>query len=281
MESDYSNKKLQKASFRNMDLSNTNFAGSDLRGADFTGANLTNADLSGSRTGITPVNVAFLFIFTLLVSLLSGYVAMLAGTTMQQMVASTDEDVRTAGYVAIGVAILFILLSYWRGVGNAVKDLIMPVVVLAVAVGTAAYISGMGTGMGMLYLVLSCVLLVFMFVIGTVARASAGSLSNIIFIVVAVSGASFGKTLGGGLGTVVMALACAVISKRALSGAHGFGALRKLSHAITRRFGTSFRRAKLTDANFQKARLHNADFTDADMSLANWHHVKKINCVFK
>src|SRR5690349_18639008 len=120
MQDDYSNKNLQKAVFRDLDLRDANFAGSDLRGADFTGSNLTNANLSGTRIGITPVNVALLFLFALVVSALSGYIAMLAGNTMQQMIASENEDIRAAGYVTVGVAVLFIALSYWRGVGNAV-----------------------------------------------------------------------------------------------------------------------------------------------------------------
>jgi uncharacterized protein YjbI with pentapeptide repeats len=85
--------------------------------------------------------------------------------------------------------------------------------------------------------------------------------------------------VGGSVGTVIMAIACTVISKRALSGAKGFEALRKVAFFITRRFGTSFRDTKLIHANFSHAQIHNADFTNADVTLANWSDTKKINCI--
>ena len=83
---DYSKKNLQKASFRNADLSYAHFSHSDLRGTDFSGSNLTGADFSNARTGITPLNTALIFIVALIISALSGYVATLAGSTVQALV---------------------------------------------------------------------------------------------------------------------------------------------------------------------------------------------------
>jgi hypothetical protein len=58
-----------------------------------------------------------------------------------------------------------------------------------------------------------------MFIVGTIARAAARTLSNILFMIVALSGGMFGKSVGGGIGTVAMAIACALMSKELLSGA--------------------------------------------------------------
>ena len=56
-----------------------------------------------------------------------------------------------------------------------------------------------------------------MFIVGTLSRATAGTLAtNVLFIVVAMSGAMFGRSMGGGIGTVLIALACAAVSKQAL-----------------------------------------------------------------
>ncbi|MFL5741949.1 MAG: pentapeptide repeat-containing protein [Flavisolibacter sp.] len=276
---DYSNKNLQKFSFRNADLQYAGFAGSDLRGADFSGSNLTGADLQHVKTGITPLNMLWIFLVALIISAVSGYVAMLSGRTVQQMFATHDEKIRAAGFIAIVLTILFILISYFRGVGSGIRDLVIPVAALALVMAVAAYFSGMGTGKGMLYLVLTLILVSIMFIVGTVARAAAASLSNILFIIVAVSGSVFGKSLGGEVGTLVMAIACALISKKALTGAKGFESLRKIAHYITSRFGTSFRNSQLGEADFSSAKIRNADFSEANLSQVHWGDAKKLNCL--
>jgi uncharacterized protein YjbI with pentapeptide repeats len=84
MYKDHSNKNLQKASFKNLDLVNAVFVNSDLRGADFSGADLTRADFTNTKTGITPVTTVLLFFIALIVSMVSGFVSMLAGQTIHK-----------------------------------------------------------------------------------------------------------------------------------------------------------------------------------------------------
>ena len=276
----YSNKNLQNASFKNQDLSNTSFAGSDLRGADFTGSNLSGADLTNTRTGLTSLTVILIFIGALAVSLLSGYIAMLAGRTVQLMIASKDSNVRLAAIVCAVIVVLFIIYSYLKGINNGIKNLVIPVVVLALIIGIVAKISGLGTGRGVLYLVLTLVLVAIMFVVGTIARATAGTLSSgVLFLVVALGGGMFGKSVGGGIGTVIMAISCAIISKRALTDVRGFDELKRIATFITRTFGTSFRHTILSNTTFSESKIRNADFTKADISLTNWGGSKRINCI--
>lgn len=279
MPNDYSHKNLQKASFINADLSNALFADSDLRGADLSGANLTGADLTHIKTGITPFNKIWMFLFALSVSLLAGYIAMLAGHTVQLMLASEDKYIRLAGIVTSVMSLLFILYAWWKGGSVAIRNFILPVVGISLIIGLFFKVSGIGTGLGMFNLILALILLVIMFIIGTVARTAAGTLSNVLFLVVALSGGMFGRSVGGGIGTVVMAIACMQISKRALSGAKGFNSLRKVASYITAHYGTSFRNAKLSGANFSQSEIHNADFSDADVSQIRWGDAKKINCI--
>lgn len=279
MDKDQSNKNLQKTSFKDKDLSLVNFSGSDIRGADFSGADLTGADFTKSRTGITVANVVLIFFIALAVSLISGYVATLAGQTIQQMMASEDSRIRTAGITTIVLTILFIIYCYWKGGGKAIRNFIIPLIIVSIVIGVIANVSGWGTGRGMLYQILALLLVVVMFVIGTIARAAAGVLSGILFLIVALSGGMFGRSIGGGIGTVIMAIACMQISKRALSGAKGFETLRMIASFITKKFGTSFRNSKLKNANFLQSRLRNADFSNADVSSVNWGDSKKINCI--
>jgi uncharacterized protein YjbI with pentapeptide repeats len=91
----------------------------------------------------------------------------------------------------------------------------------------------------------------------------------------------FGKSLGGGLGTVIMAISCAIISKKALGDAKGFDSLRKVATFITKRFGTSFRNSQLASANFSKSKIHNADFTNADISLSELGRFEKGKLYFR
>lgn len=280
MDKDYSHKNLQKVSFKDKDLSNARFVDSDLRGADFSGSNLTGADLTHVKTGIPPSNSVLIFLAALVVSLISGYLAMLTGHTIQQMLASKDGFMRAAGIVTIVMIFLFIGYAWWKGGGRAIRNLILPATLIAVLIGLISYLTGVGTGMGMLFLVLANFLMVLMFIVGTVARAAAGTLSsNLLFIIVALGGGMFGKSLGGGIGTVIMAVSCALISKRALSGAEGFEALRKIAFGITSRFGTSFRNSRLTNANFSRSKVRNADFSNADVTMVNWGDAKRINCI--
>ena len=274
MAKDYSHQNLQKAVFRGEDLRTAIFSGSDLRGADFTGANLAGADLREIKTGITPLNTLWIFFIAVMVSLTSGYFAMLTGRTIQLMLASDNVQIRYSGIIAAVLIILFILYALWKGGSNAIRHLILPAMMLALFVGLIAYFSGLGTGRGMFYLIISFFFLLLMFIIGTVARAAAGTLSNILL-----SGGMFGKSLGGGLAAVIMAIACAIISKKALSGAEGFGFLQKIASSITARLGTSFRNSRLNGADFSGAVIRNSDFANADITDIHWGNSTKINCL--
>lgn len=276
---EYVQKNLQNASFENEDMAHVRFTDSDLRGADFSGSDLTGAHFKNIKTGISPRNVAWLFFTALCVSLLSGFFAMLVGRMVQTMLASEDNKIRTAGISAIVTIVVFIAYALWKGGRNAINHLLLPATILALLTGVVAYFSGLGTGKGMLYLVLSFFLLVAMFVVGTIARAAAGTLSNIIFLVVALAGGMFGKSIGGGIGTVLLAVSCAYVSKKALSGAKGFEYLKKIAFAITSRFGTSFRNSIMTDVYFSDSKIQNADFTNTDVSHVNWSNSRKTNCL--
>ncbi len=276
---EYSNKDLQKSSFVNENLSNVDFSGSDLRGADFTDSDLSNANFSNARTGIPTVTSVLIFIAALAVSILSGFFAMLVGKTIRGMLASTDQNIRMAGIATIVFVFLFIAYAWWKGGKNAITHLLIPAAVLAMATGFIAYLTGAGTGWGALYLILAFVFLLIMFIVGTVARSAAGAVSNILFVIVALSGGMFGKSIGGGLAAVILAVACAMVSKRALSGAKGFGFLQKIASSLVRKFGTSFRNTKLTNANFNGAKINNTDFSNAQMEQTTWDGATKMNYI--
>ncbi|OQP40966.1 hypothetical protein A4H97_15290 [Niastella yeongjuensis] len=276
---DYSNQNLQNASFVDQDLRFSNFSNSDLRGANFTGANLNGVDFTGIKTGVTPVRLVWMFLVAMAISLLSGYLAMLGGRSVQTLLSSKHEHERTAGILAIIITILFIVCSWWVGGGHAIRTVIVPIIIFAFLAGLIIYWTGLSTGKGMFYLGLSLLLLVVMFITGTIAQAMAGVLSNVLFFLVAISGEIFGKTIGGGIGTLVLALLCAFITKRALSNVQGFYLLHGIALYITGRFGTSFRGTKMANTRFNQSKLRNIDFTRADITMINWGNSRRINCI--
>lgn len=272
-------KNLQGKSFKDQNLQNSDFSGANLCGADFSKAVLTNADFSKCKTGLKPISAVVIFIFAMVISLLSGYIAMLTGSTVQIMLKSPDTNIFTAGYITIGLIIIFILLAIWKG-GQKTLISVVVTIIAALLVGLVSWLSGAGTGMGSVYASLALILFVLMVIAGTISRTTAGMLaSNILFLIVAVGGGMFGKSLGGGIGTVVLAVSCAIISKRILSGASDFSFIRKIALTVGSYFGTSFKDADLTGANFSESIVKNTNFTGTKLSEINWEGSKKKFCI--
>ncbi len=270
----YSKQNLQKKSFQGQDLSGADFSGSDLRGADFTGATLTGADFSNSVTGLTNGAKILLFIFTLLISMFSGYIAMLIGSTTQTLLKNPDFNYNLAGYGLIAAFALLIIIAIRKGGVYSLK-LLIPFLILVLLASAYMRISGMGTGKGALLAALALSLLVVMVLAGTIARATAGTIaSNIIFIIVALGGGMFGKSLGGGLGTVALAVACAVISKRALKNTKGFELIYNIAVKTSSYFGTSFKETDLRNADFRNSEICSTDFSGANLDGINWENSK-------
>src|SRR3954468_23070845 len=96
---DFTNQNLQGKRFRRQNLENADFSGTDLRGADFSYADLKGARFVKVKTGITMGSKILLFLLALVLSLLSGYIAMLAGRSGQVLLQSADPMLRTGGYI--------------------------------------------------------------------------------------------------------------------------------------------------------------------------------------
>lgn len=270
---DNTRKNLSGKSFKAQNLVNADFSGTDLRSTDFTGAVLTNANFSNSRTGLKTSSAVLVFIISLAVSLLSGYFAMLSGATIQLMIKSTESNIVTAGYITTGLMLLLFSLFTIGKVGANIITYVAITIILVLLTGLIFKLSGLGTGMGSIYASIALVLFVVMIAVGTISRAVAGTLSSsIIFFVVAIGGSIFGKSVGGGIGTVILAISCAAISKRILAGKGNFPVMKKIAMTTGTYFGTSFKNADLTDANFSSSNINNTDFTGAKLSGVKWEN---------
>lgn len=276
---EFSGKNLQGKSFSRMDLAEADFSASDLRGADFSYANLIGANFKGARTGIQKQHTVLVFLFAVLISILSGYIAMLTGDTIHSQIQSDDQKEVIVGYITLGYFVIFIGMSIWIGLFKAIKRVLVFMMLLTAVLGLVAYLIGYGTGVGALKSLLALILIALMFLAGTISRAVAGTLaSGVLFLAVAMAGAMFGKSLGGGYGTVVAALACAVISKRALNQNFRHSIVRKIALFIGTYLGTTFRGADLRHADFSGAVLQNTNFLASNRQGVNWTNTKKTFC---
>jgi hypothetical protein len=274
---DFTNQTLRGRRFQRQNLEDADFSGTDLRGVDFSFANLKGARFVRVKTGITTASKLSLFLLSLVLSLLSGYIAMVSGKTAQVLLQSGEPMLRIGGYITTVFFLVFTIAAVWKGLFKVINTLLPIMIVTAIAMGLFMYLSGLGTGKGAIYGSLSLLLMAMMFIVGTIARATVGTLgSNLLFLVVALGGGMFGKSVGGGIATMIMAIACAVISKRALADESGKSVLKKIALRISSSLGTSFKNADLTNANFRDAELHNTDFSHAHLNGINWTRARGI-----
>jgi len=272
----YAGQNLQGRSFKGADLQNANFSGADLRGADFSGANLMGTDFSTSITGMKISSKILIFTIALIISLFSGYLAMLVASTTWGMIKSTDKFEQIGGYVTVVFLVFFAAIASWKGLFKTIKKVLPFMIAIPVILGLFMVLTKLSSGKGSFYGLIALLLLVVMFVVGTISRATAGTLaSGILFIIVAIGGGIFGRTVGGGIGTVVMAISCAYISKHALKADNPDSMLRRIALTAGTWFGTSFKNADLRQANFSRAIISNTDFSGANLSGVDWTDSKK------
>ena len=234
---------------------------------------LTGAIFEKCTVGINPSNRVIIFIIAACLSLFAGYIAMLAGTTVQALLAAKEPRLRMAGFIICGLFLVFIAVAIWRGLHNTSLKVGAGMLVLIILIGLVSYFTeANAAGVGALYGLSSLLLVFAMLIIGAVARATAGTLqSTILFLLVALGGGMFAKSLGGGIGTLIMAIATAIISKKALANKKN-SLVKYLALRISASFGTSFKNANLYGASFKNMAVNNCKFDGAVLE-----NVKMIN----
>lgn len=257
------------------------FRDEDLRSIKFEGANLKNVVFEKCTVGISLSNRAIIFLIAACLSLFAGYIAMLSGAMTQVLLTSEVTRLQLAGYIICGLFIVFTAFAIWSGLNYKTARVAMVMLIVVIIVGMGSYIvDATAAGVGALYGLAALLLLFAMLVIGTVARATAGSLrSTIIFIIVALGGGIFAKSLGGGIGTLIMTIATAVISKRALSNPQD-SLVKTIALRISTAFGTSFKNADLSGATFSNMEMKNCNFDGAKLDNIILKDVTETLCYY-
>ncbi len=276
----FSGQNLQGKSFQGQNLIGADFRGADIRSTDFSNANLSNADFSDAVAGLDKKSSLILFLLSIFVSMMAGAVAGLGVQFIERLFKQSQYTSLAITISSILLA-LFLLVTFWKGLGTAIKSFVSKILFSSLLLGVLVIVTGVGSGAGAIGIIFGLVLLTIVTVSATLARACAGTMSNILFFLVAIGGVLAGRSFGAGLGATAIAISSVLISKRALSGDRRDAVILRMTLAISSYFGTSFRNSNLTNANFTNARLINADFRQATLTDICWDRVQNLHLVMK
>jgi len=282
---------LSGQSFVGKILSEIDLTGADLRSTNFTNASLQGANFTGVQTGLQRNEKIWLLLFlgitTALLAAAAGFVSTLLNLELRAFT-DTFEEV-TAGCSVLLLLLAFALVSVLEGVvagfsvfavafgialavavvGPLLTTLIHPIM-FAVASATALAItiaSSVTVLTGAATIVTMAALRVF-----DLRTAMAIPLIYILVFAYIVS-----------VTEIVTSMVVVVPAVMALSGYLGWQSLqgdpkhriiRRLARAIIARWGTSFRGADLSHANFSHATLKNVNFDEANLTKVCWTGVE-------
>ncbi|MFH7030223.1 MAG: pentapeptide repeat-containing protein [Heteroscytonema crispum UTEX LB 1556] len=288
---------LRGKSFKGQDLTGADFSDSDIRGADFTQAKLRGANFSHVKAGMQRRWSIGLLIYSLLLSATSGLMSAIGGALLAFILVSKIPVHFWIGVVNLTIVALFLLVTIRQGMLVAFGFLAVAVVAAGtVAVATAgagavAWISTVATAgtvvaAGVVAVVVAAVGAVATAGAVTVAWAIAGFIAVIFSIILAIAGTAAVALVAintAVVGTVAPVAVVAIVTLvsiylgwRAIAGDQKQVLIRDMAFAFVAKYGTSFRGADLTDADFTQAKVKNTDFAKANLTRTCWYQVQNL-----
>lgn len=265
----------------NINTTHSVFRNQDLRSKKFVNTNLKDAVFEKCNMGISPFNGVVIFIIAACLSLTAGYIAMLSGSAVQALLTAKEPRLQLAGYIICVLFLTSVAIAIGRGLNYSSARLALIMIGLVILIGLISYFTdAAGAGIGALYGVATLLLVFIMLLIGAIARATAGSLqSTLLFMIVAMGGGIFAKSLGGGIGTLIMTIATVVISKKALK-SNKDSLIKNITLRISTAFGTSFKNTNLSGASFNDMVIKNSNFQGAQMDNIKLHNTTESLCYY-
>lgn len=291
-ERNFRNQNLSGQSFCEHNLSDADFSGANIRGVDFSHSVLRGANFTGAQAGLQPIEAALLCFLLIVLVTLSGIAAGLVGTLLNlelRSYTSSFEEV-TAAWVMLLVLLAFALISVLEGVktGFAVFVLAFILAVSVAAIGPIfiAFVNplvfAIASGIALAITIVSAVTAVTVFATTMMIAAWNTLNSKIAVGLAAIYIASFSYIVATtDIVTSIIPVIPAVmllsgyLGWRALQGDPRHGTMCRVADAITYRWGTSFRDADLTQANFSQASLKNSHFEGAILTRVCWPQIGK------
>ncbi|MBI4783863.1 MAG: pentapeptide repeat-containing protein [Oscillatoriophycideae cyanobacterium NC_groundwater_1537_Pr4_S-0.65um_50_18] len=265
---------LRGQSFKGRDLSGADFSGSDIRGANFTNAILRNANFSQTLNGLDRNRAAMFSVAMLLAAALIGMLAGFIGATIGLQFHTNALEV-SAKAIAVLVHVSFLLIALRKGItaGFGVFTLAMAMAFVAALLHPLAIPVAGAIAIAIVIDFCVAALTIVAAMVAIVARVAIHA--QVGWAVAATFCVAFVLALYQ-THTAVSAMAIAATAML-LSAYVGWRTLRKrnsvrtLGRTLFARWGTSFRGADLTGANFSQALLNNADFRRAILNQTYWN----------
>jgi uncharacterized protein YjbI with pentapeptide repeats len=276
----FRNQSLQGRSFEGKDLAGADFTGADIRGANFRNAILRNASFNNARAGLQLYQTAFFTVLLLIASGLLGVLAGFIGATIGLQFHTNALEI-SAKVLALVVHIGFLLIALRKGItaGFSVFAFAFAVAFAGALIHSAA-IPVAGAIAIAIMIDFSVASLTMIAAAGTIVAWRAINLKVSVAVGIAF-GIAFVLTLWQTY-TAVSALLI-ISTATVLSGYVAWRTLRKLESmqrlgtTLFARWGTSFRGADLTGADFSQATLKNTDFKRANLNSIRWREYSTID----
>ncbi len=278
---------LSGQSFCEHNLSDADFSGANIRGADFSRSVLRGANFTDAQAGLQRIEATLLCFLLIAIILLLGGAAGFVGTllNLELRAHTTSFEEGTAGWVMLLILLAFALISVSEGIktGFAVFVFAFMFAVGVAAIGPlfVAFINplafAVASGIVLSITIVSAVTALTVLATIVVMAALHALNSKIAFGLAVFYLVTFVYVVV--TTNIVSSIVPVVPSVMLLSGYLGWRALqddprhallRRAANALTCRWGTSFRDADLTQANFSRAWLQNSHFEGAILTRVCW-----------
>lgn len=306
MAQEYRRAKLRGKSFKGQDLTGADFSHSDIRGADFTNAILIGANFSNTKAGLQRRWATIILLFSLLLSALSGLMSAVGGSLIGFILVDSARENLYVGLASLIILSVFFLLSIRKGVLAACVFLAVTIALAVVtAVAWAGFVAVVWSGLAATSDPREIAPIVALVATGTVAVIVTAVGAVIVTITAAISGAVAGifavtidvivaGLLAGtvsvyammvnpvagiiaGIVSITLVILSAYVGCCAILEDKKQNFVRKIAISFTNRYGTSFKNADLTDADFTQAKLKSANFSKAKVTRTNWFEIKQVH----
>lgn len=300
-ERDFRGENLQGQFFKSQDLSNADFRGTDIRGANFSKATLNCANFGRAKAGLQQHWKITLVIASWLFAGVSGTFSVFVGSLVSLIFhpRTSGNVVLIFGWISLAILVTFFSITLYRGIGPGLSTLgITSAVGIVVAVAVKLIVGTPGTVGVAVGVILGIAGTVGIAVAITVAGTIIGTIGVAVAVTfaiagaiatVSIDGASFAKAVSVGdsagdiVGTstvaIVSILFSTYISWYALAGDPRYRMIQSIATAYAATNGTSFYKAKLSNADFNQTYLKGTDFRKAKLVRTCWHQAQKLDHV--
>ncbi len=283
-ERSFQRQNLRGKCFRGEDLSGADFSGSDIRGADFTNAILDTTQFVNVTAGLQKrqavLLLGILFLFAILLGSAAGWVGAFA--EVRFFATHQTEQANFAWITPIVIiGFTFVALTRTMAIGFGIFGLAflaltavalvssaaMPVVGnIATLIAVNAIVTSATAAMSAL--MVAAVLSFRITVALLLALTFVGSFALVIVLTETFSpSSSINSAIT--VASIVLPLA-GYIGWRTLKGDRKHTITWLIAHFLSTKWGTSFRGANLTHADFSRAVLQSTDFSKANVTNTRW-----------